>query len=133
MCCNLNWNQGTFNFTLLSSLLIGILQNHLRATRLWLWIRPGPRTNMLRINPVVISVLLPCQPGVDQPLSHIRSSVSERFQQINCINGETVPIRSIAHGQLKRRVDVAFLSVASDMQVLLTGSLVGQPVDEPRV
>jgi len=86
---------------------------------------------MLGIKTIFEGLHLGRQLSIDQLLSYTRSDIAQRRNQINRINGQTVSIGPITYCQFKRRVDVALLLVTSHMQVVLTGSLVGQPVDEP--
>lgn len=112
-----------------------MLKNNINPKRhnLFLGPRPRPVANMFRIKPIIERLSLTSHLLIDQLLPNTGSGITKRLNQVNGVNCKTVPIRVVAHSQLEGRVDVALLAVAAHMQVVLTGTLVCQPVDEPRV
>lgn len=68
---------------------------------------------------------------IQQLLPHTTSLVMQCWDSINGIHRQREPVSLVADGKLKRGIDVALLLVASDVEIELAGSLVGETVDEP--
>lgn len=70
---------------------------------------------------------------VHQLLADSSALVVQSWDTVNSIHRERVSISLISDSQLERSVDVALLLVATDVDVELAGTLVGESVDEPWV
>lgn len=105
-----------------------VLQFH---SSLSIW--PSPVPNMQRINAVLISLSLCLNLQIQQLLSNSGTLVVQAWNTINCIHGQAVSISLVANSQLKRSVNVALLLVSTNVNVGLTGSFVGETVNEPWV
>ena len=79
-------------------------------------------------------MVLGLDPLIKELLTSTRSAVTESILHVvNSQDGEREAISLIPNSELQGRVDVALLLVATDVEELLTGAVVGQAVDQPRV
>ncbi len=95
--------------------------------------RPFPSCNIWWIDTILIRLRLGSNLHIQQLLSHAASFIMKCRDAVNRIHGKRVSISLVSNGQLERRVNVALLLIASDMDVELSRTLVGQAVDEPWV
>lgn len=95
--------------------------------------RPTPIPNMLGVKTIIKRHRFSSELFIDQLLSHTRGSVSKRLDEVNRVDSKTVSISLIAHSKFEWSIDISLLPVSPYMQVMLTGSLVGEPVDEPGI
>ena len=70
---------------------------------------------------------------VAQILTNTGSCDVETGHPVDGVNGQAEAVRLVANGKLERRVDVAPLLVSADMDVVLVGPAVSEPVDQPRI
>lgn len=71
--------------------------------------------------------------GIIQLLPRHRTLVLEVGQTIDSVHRKTVSVGLVTNSELERSVDVTFLLVTSDVDVVRTRALVSESVDEPGV
>lgn len=96
-------------------------------------IRPFPLPDVLRVNTMLKGPVPRLNLGIIQLLPRHRTLVFEVGQTINSVHRETVSVGLITNSELERSVDVTFLLVTSDVDVLRTRALISESVDEPGV
>jgi len=100
---------------------------------LLLRVRPSPSSDVSWINTVLIRLRLGRNLHIQQLLSDAAGLVVQCRDSVNGVHCQRESISLVANSQLERSVDITLLLVASNVEVELAGSLVGQSVDEPWV
>ena len=70
---------------------------------------------------------------LQQRLARMRAARPEEGHPVDHVDREREPVDLVLNRQLHRRVDVALLLVAADMNVVVVCPTVSQPMDEPGI
>lgn len=96
-------------------------------------VRPSPPGNIGFVRPVFVGVVPAPYLFVLEFLHGMAADALKLRHTSDRIHGQTEAINFVLDGQFQRRINVALLLVAADVQVLMVCAAVRQPVDEPRV
>src|SRR5262245_35417089 len=95
--------------------------------------RPDPPIYLRLIDAVLISIGLAFELHEAQLFLRVRAAGTKGRDSINDVHRNGEAINLIANGQIERSVDVAFFLIAADVQVLVIGAPISEPVNQPRV
>jgi len=92
---------------------------------------PLPICDFWSIQAELIGVVLAVDLLVARVLTNAGSCDLETGHPVDRVNGQAEAVRLVANGKLQRRVDVALLLVSADMDVVLVGPAISEPMDQP--
>jgi hypothetical protein len=95
--------------------------------------RPYPIRHGLRVYPFSVCRFSGPYAFIHQFFPYSSSTITQFRDTINRINRETETIRLVLDRQPKRGINITFLSIACDVDVVLTFTHIRETVDEPRV
>ena len=72
-------------------------------------------------------------PGVDHLLAQPGGAAAQAGHPVDDVHDQVEPVHVVHHHHVERRGGGAFLLVAADVEVVVVGAAVGEPVDQPRV
>src|ERR1700692_2494634 len=103
-----------------------------------LWItllslRPLPVADRRTIDALAVCKVDTVDDLAFQPLLHVCPGALESGNTIDHINRQVEAVDLIADRKFERRVDVALLFIAANMDVAVVGSAIGELVDQPRI
>jgi hypothetical protein len=81
----------------------------------------------------MVGIVLRLDLLVEQSLPRRTSLVAQRRDLVDRIDCQTVPIRSVADGELQWGINVTFLPVSTHKHVVLTLTAICETVNQPRV
>ena len=88
---------------------------------------------MFWIGSEFVSVLNTGLSPFQQNLTYIGGGVTESWDPADSVDRQTEAVSPIADGELEGCIDVAFFTVTANVDVVLGGPAISQPVDEPRI
>ena len=94
---------------------------------------PFPVSDFRQVLTVFLDVLLVLDELVLEPLLQVDALVAGLRQAVDGIHHEVEAVQIVQHRHIKGCGDSAFFFVATDMDIVVISSSVGQPVDQPRV
>src|ERR1700681_933442 len=94
---------------------------------------PAPIANLRHVLAVSIDVLLVLDQLVAQLLLQVDACAAGLWQTVDGVHHEVKAVQIVQHGHIEGRRDGALFLIAADMNVVMVGAAVGQPVDQPRV
>jgi hypothetical protein len=97
------------------------------------WLRPLPVPDFRQVLAVLVDVVLVLDKLVLELLSHIDALVAGLRQAVDGVYHKVKAIQIVQHGHVEGRCDGPLFLVAPDMDVVVVGAAVGQPVDQRRV
>src|SRR5690606_32178795 len=103
------------------------------AGKLSPWGRPLPLADLRHVLPVGADVLAVFDELVAQPLPVAPADGLQLRYPIDDVDGEVEPVDPVQHAHVEGSGGRALLDVAADVQVVMVGATVGQPVDQPRI
>src|SRR5215469_2053613 len=95
--------------------------------------RPRPVSDFRHVLAVLAHILLMLHKFVAQHLLEMRAHVAQSRHAINHITGKVKPIEFIHDSHVERRSSCTFFFVPMDMEVVVTGAPVGEPMYKPGV
>src|SRR5437879_5499053 len=96
-------------------------------------IGPFPIRDIGSIDTEPIGVLFTRDALVNQLFPHAGTSDAEAWHPVDGVYRNAEAIGLITDGEFQRRVDIALFLISTDVDVVLAGSAVGQPMNQPRV
>ena len=94
---------------------------------------PGPAIDLRLVDAIFVGVGLAFELHHAQLFFCVSAGCTQGGHAIDCVHSDGEAINLVPDSQVERRVDVAFFFVAADMQILMVGAAVREPVDEPRI
>ena len=94
---------------------------------------PPPVSNFRHVFTVLADVMLMFGELVLKLLLQVSPLGTQLRQAVDYVHHQVEAIQIVKHGHVEGGGDRAFLFVAADVQVLVVGAAVGQPVDQPWV
>ena len=95
--------------------------------------RPLPIPDFRHVLAMFVDVFFVLDELVPKLLLEIDAFDARLRQPIDRVHHEVEAVQVIQHSHVEGCCDRAFFFVAADMQVLVVGAAVSQPVDQPRV
>src|SRR5208337_484708 len=96
-------------------------------------VRPLPTANPRTVDSVLVSMASACNLAVAKLLFSMRPNPLQFRNAVNGIDGETEPVRLVVNCQFHRRIDIALLFVAADMQIPVVCAPIGETVNQPGI
>jgi len=94
---------------------------------------PLPIADFGQVLAVLAYVLLVLEQLLSELLLHVEALLAGLRQAIDGVDDEMEAVQIVQHRHVERGRDRALFLVAADVDVVVIGAAVGQPVDEPRV
>jgi len=82
---------------------------------------------------MLVDVLFVLDELIAEDLFKVPTDPLQLGHAIDCVSGEVKAVEVVHHRHIERRAGCTFFFVASNMQVVVVVTAIGQPVNQPRV